>query len=63
MLEQECRRLSFIDDLDFKNIAELHDLNFEHFNEEICKNVYESNVNALAETVQSLVGKIGRAHV
>lgn len=56
MLEQECRRLSFIDDLDFKNIVELYDLNFEHFNEEICKNVYESNVNALAETVQSLVG-------
>jgi neuroblastoma-amplified sequence len=56
MLEQECLHLSFIDDLDFKNIAGLYDLNFEHFNEEICKNVHESTVNTLAETVQSLVG-------
>lgn len=56
VLEQECLRLSFIDNLNFKNIAGLYDLNFEHFNEEICKNVHESTINALAEMVQSLVG-------
>ncbi|KAJ4775020.1 neuroblastoma-amplified sequence protein [Rhynchospora pubera] len=55
-LEQECLRLSFIDSLDFKNIAGLYDLNFDHFNEEICKNVHENTIDALAETVQSLVG-------
>ncbi|XP_072965166.1 MAG2-interacting protein 2 isoform X1 [Typha angustifolia] len=56
VLEQECQRTTFIDGLNFKNIAGLDDLNFEHFNEEICKNIYESTVEALADMVQALVG-------
>ncbi|XP_073099912.1 MAG2-interacting protein 2 [Elaeis guineensis] len=55
VLEQECQRISFINGLNFKNIAGLDDLNFEHFNEEICNNVHESTVEALADTVRSLV--------
>ncbi|XP_020112692.1 MAG2-interacting protein 2 [Ananas comosus] len=55
VLEQECQRASFIDGLNFKNVAGLDDLNFEHFNEEICKYIRESTVEALADIVQSLV--------
>lgn len=56
VLEQECQRVSFIENLNFKNIAGLDDLNFEHFNEEICNNIHEPTVEALAELVQALVG-------
>ncbi|CAL9082320.1 unnamed protein product [Musa acuminata var. zebrina] len=56
VLEQECQRVSFIENLNFKNIAGLDDLNFEHFNEEICNNIHEPTVEVLAELVQALVG-------
>lgn len=55
VLEQECQRLSFLSGLNFKNIAGLDDLNFEHFNEEICNNIHESTVEDLADSVRSLV--------
>ncbi|XP_008807443.2 MAG2-interacting protein 2 isoform X1 [Phoenix dactylifera] len=55
VLEQECQRISFINGLNFKNIAGLDDLNFEHFNEEVCNNIHESTVESLADTVRSLV--------
>ncbi|GJM87674.1 hypothetical protein PR202_ga03652 [Eleusine coracana subsp. coracana] len=55
VLEEECKKVSFIDGLNYKNIAALDNLNFEHFNEEVCKNINASTVSALADIVQSLV--------
>ncbi|XP_068649778.1 MAG2-interacting protein 2 isoform X2 [Aristolochia californica] len=56
ILEQECRRVSFVRMLNFKNIAGLGGLNFEHFNQEVLNNVSESTVEALAKMMDSLVG-------
>ncbi|CAN6344755.1 unnamed protein product [Urochloa humidicola] len=55
VLEEECKKVSFIDGLNYKNIAGLDNLNFEHFNEEVCKNIHASTVTALADMVQALV--------
>ncbi|KAL6642432.1 hypothetical protein ACP70R_020613 [Stipagrostis hirtigluma subsp. patula] len=55
VLEEECKKVSFIDGLNYKNIAGLDNLNFEHFNEEVCKNIDASTVSALADMVQALV--------
>uniref|UniRef100_A0A0D9VW88 Uncharacterized protein n=1 Tax=Leersia perrieri TaxID=77586 RepID=A0A0D9VW88_9ORYZ len=55
VLAEECKKVSFIDDLNYKNIAGLDNLNFEHFNEEVCKNIHASTVSALADMVQALV--------
>ncbi|KAH7668338.1 WD40-repeat-containing domain-containing protein [Dioscorea alata] len=55
-LEQECQKVSFINALNFKNIADLSDLNFEHFNQEIVNNIHESTVEPLANMVRVLVG-------
>ncbi|CAA0813048.1 MAG2-interacting protein 2 [Striga hermonthica] len=52
---QECSRVSFIEGLDFKNIASLQDLNLNSFNDEVCSQIDESNVEALATMVQNLV--------
>ncbi|XP_043694839.1 MAG2-interacting protein 2 [Telopea speciosissima] len=54
-LEQECRRVSFIKNLNFKNIAGLGGLKFECFSNEVCKNIDEFSVEALAKMVQNLV--------
>ncbi|KAJ3672600.1 hypothetical protein LUZ60_007321 [Juncus effusus] len=56
VLEKECLRVSFIKDLDFKNIAGLADLEFESFNQEVCRNVSEETVEVLAELAGSLIG-------
>ncbi|XP_008654405.1 MAG2-interacting protein 2 isoform X1 [Zea mays] len=55
VLEEECKKVCFIDGLNFKNIAGLDNLNFEHFNDEVCKNIHASTVTAIADMVQSLV--------
>ncbi|OVA20645.1 Secretory pathway Sec39 [Macleaya cordata] len=55
ILAQECRRVSFIKNLNFKNIAGLGGLNFECFNEEVYNHIDELNVEALAELVRTLV--------
>lgn len=55
VLAEECKKVSFIDGLNYKNIAGLDNLNFEHFNEEVCKNIHASTVRALADMVQALV--------
>ncbi|XP_062204468.1 MAG2-interacting protein 2-like isoform X2 [Phragmites australis] len=55
VLEEECKKVSFIDGLNYKNIAGLDNLNFEHFNEEVCKNIHASTVCSLADMVQALV--------
>ncbi|KAK4431298.1 MAG2-interacting protein 2 [Sesamum alatum] len=56
---QECSRISFIKGLDFKNIAGLQDLNFDCFNHEVCTQIDENNVEALAKMVQNLVLNYG----
>ncbi|WOK95367.1 MAG2-interacting protein 2 [Canna indica] len=63
VLEQECQRVSFIKDLNFKNVVGLDDLNFEHFNEEICNNIQENTVEALAVLVHALVGIYNESQV
>ncbi|CAM0943908.1 unnamed protein product [Alopecurus aequalis] len=55
VLEEECKKVCLIDGLNYKNIATLDNLNFEHFNEEVCKNIHASTVSALADMVQALV--------
>ncbi|PUZ63355.1 hypothetical protein GQ55_3G061300 [Panicum hallii var. hallii] len=55
VLEEEYKKVSFIDGLNYKNIAGLDNLNFEHFNEEVCKNIRASTITALADMVQTLV--------
>lgn len=52
---QECSKVSFIEGLNFKNIALLEDLNLTYFNNEVCAQIDENNVEALAKMVQSLV--------
>ncbi|XP_010272299.1 PREDICTED: MAG2-interacting protein 2 isoform X2 [Nelumbo nucifera] len=54
VLEQECGRVSFIKNLDFKNVAGLGGLNFECFKDEIYNHIDEFNVEALAKMVQTL---------
>ncbi|KAL7003648.1 hypothetical protein U1Q18_004797 [Sarracenia purpurea var. burkii] len=55
VIEQECSRVSFIKNLDFKNIAGLNGLNFKFFTSEIYTHVDEYSVEALAKMVQILV--------
>ncbi|KAL0317965.1 UNVERIFIED_CONTAM: MAG2-interacting protein 2, partial [Sesamum angustifolium] len=54
IIGQECSRISFIKGLNFKNIAGLQDLNFGCFNNEVCTQINEKNVEALAKMVQNL---------
>ncbi|PKA60686.1 hypothetical protein AXF42_Ash006320 [Apostasia shenzhenica] len=62
VLEQECQRVAFIKDLDFKCIAIFDQLNYENFNEEILNNVHESSVEALAEMACNLVSMCSDTH-
>ncbi|KAL8140599.1 hypothetical protein V2J09_006620 [Rumex salicifolius] len=55
ILEQECTRVSFIKDLNFKKIADVGGLNSKHFNQEICDHINEFNVEALADMVKTLI--------
>ncbi|GAB2265039.1 hypothetical protein Dimus_000106 [Dionaea muscipula] len=55
VLEQECNRISYIRDLNFKNIADIGGLNVKHFNREVCDLIDEYTVEALAKMVQTLV--------
>ncbi|XP_020594504.1 MAG2-interacting protein 2 isoform X3 [Phalaenopsis equestris] len=59
VLAQECQKVSFIEELNFKNIARLDELNCDSFNEEILNNINESTVEALADMVRILVGMYG----
>ncbi|KAH9606498.1 hypothetical protein KSS87_016442 [Heliosperma pusillum] len=56
LLAQECDRVSFITDLNFKNIVDINagSLDFKHFNSEVCRHVNESTVELLAKMVQNL---------
>ncbi|KAK9127953.1 hypothetical protein Syun_016750 [Stephania yunnanensis] len=53
-LHQECERVSFIKNLNFKNIAGIGNLNVEHFNDEIYKHINEFSVESLAKMAQNL---------
>uniref|UniRef100_A0A2P2JRB4 Uncharacterized protein MANES_01G037200 n=1 Tax=Rhizophora mucronata TaxID=61149 RepID=A0A2P2JRB4_RHIMU len=52
---QECERVSFIKDLNFKNIAKLEKLNLESFQSEVYRHIDEANLEVLAEMVETLV--------
>lgn len=54
IVEQECTKVSFIKDLNFKNIAGLQDLNLGYLKTEVCAQIDENNVDALATMVQNL---------
>ncbi|CAN7080553.1 unnamed protein product [Brassica oleracea var. botrytis] len=56
ILNQECSRVSFITDLDFKNIVELGGLNLDRFNNEVHAHINEMNLEALAKMVETLTG-------
>ncbi|KAI3439149.1 uncharacterized protein J3R85_005102 [Psidium guajava] len=55
VIEQECRNISFVKDLNFKNIVGLGGLNLECFRDEVYRNIDEHSVEALANMVQALV--------
>ncbi|KAJ9546225.1 hypothetical protein OSB04_025932 [Centaurea solstitialis] len=55
-MEQECTKLSFIKDLNFKNIAGLSGLNLERVTNEVYAHVNEKNVEPLAEMMKTLTG-------
>ncbi|XP_073292869.1 MAG2-interacting protein 2 isoform X1 [Primulina huaijiensis] len=54
IVEQECTKVSFIKDLNFKNIAGLQDLNLGCLNSEVCSQIDENNLDVLATMVQNL---------
>lgn len=56
VIAEECSRVSFIKNLNFKNIVGLGGLNYEFFTSEIYANVDEYTVEALATMVQDLIG-------
>ncbi|XP_022971815.1 MAG2-interacting protein 2 isoform X2 [Cucurbita maxima] len=56
IVEQECRRVAIIKDLNFKNISGLSGLNFEHFSREIYLHIDDGNIEALAQMVETLAG-------
>ncbi|GJZ78464.1 MAG2-interacting protein 2 [Tanacetum coccineum] len=56
IMEQECSKLSFMENLNFKNIAGLHGPNLACVTNEIYANVNEKSVEALAEMVKTLAG-------
>ncbi|CAJ1974435.1 unnamed protein product [Sphenostylis stenocarpa] len=59
VIEQECKNVSFITNLNFKNIAGLHGLNFECFSDEVYACIEESSLSALSQMVQTLVSIYG----
>nr|GEW20582.1 MAG2-interacting protein 2 [Tanacetum cinerariifolium] len=56
IMEQECSKLSFMENLNVKNIAGLHGPNLACVTNEIYANVNEKSVEALAEMVKTLAG-------
>lgn len=55
IFEQECKRVSFIKNLNFKNIAELGGLNLQSFSSEVYAHISDLTLEALAKMVQTLV--------
>ncbi|XP_061358182.1 MAG2-interacting protein 2 isoform X2 [Gastrolobium bilobum] len=59
VLEQECKNVSFINNLNFKNIAGLCGLNFDSFRDEVYACIEESSLSALSKMVQAFVNIYG----
>ncbi|GAB4826167.1 hypothetical protein Ancab_009034 [Ancistrocladus abbreviatus] len=55
VLEQACNLVSFIQTLNFKNIADIGGLKYKHISREICDHIDESSVEALAKMVETLI--------
>lgn len=55
VVEQECKNVSFINNLNFKNIAGLRGLNFECFGDEVYACIEESSLSALSKMIQAFV--------
>ncbi|OMO87876.1 Secretory pathway Sec39 [Corchorus capsularis] len=56
VIEQECRRISCVKDLNFKNIAGLGGLNLQCFSSEVYAHIDEISLEALSTMVKTLVG-------
>ncbi|XP_076915022.1 MAG2-interacting protein 2-like [Bidens hawaiensis] len=56
IMEQECSKLSFIKDLNFKNIAGLFGPNLACVRDEVYTHVNETSVEPLAELMKTLTG-------
>ncbi|KAL6127522.1 hypothetical protein ACLB2K_070887 [Fragaria x ananassa] len=54
LVEQECVRVAFIVDLNFKNIAGLWGLNFKCLSYEVYMHVNDSSLEALSKMIQTL---------
>ena len=55
VIEQECRRISFVKDLNFKNIAGLGGLNLQYFSSAVYAQTNEFSLEALFKMVKTLV--------
>ncbi|XVE58313.1 hypothetical protein DITRI_Ditri04bG0160200 [Diplodiscus trichospermus] len=55
VIEQECRRISFVKDLNFKNISGLGGLNLQCFSSEVYAHTDEFSLEALSKMVKTLV--------
>ncbi|TYH98035.1 hypothetical protein ES332_A12G281900v1 [Gossypium tomentosum] len=55
VIEQECKRISFVKDLNFKNITGLGGLNLQCFSSEVYAHTNEFSLEALSEMVKTLV--------
>ncbi|CAN6452195.1 unnamed protein product [Victoria cruziana] len=53
-LKEQCRRVSFINGLNFKNIGGLDGLNVGQLRNEVCSHIDESTVEAFAQMVDAL---------
>ncbi|KAI5409945.1 hypothetical protein KIW84_055416 [Lathyrus oleraceus] len=61
VVEQECKNVSFINNLNFKNIAGLRGLNFECFSDEVYACIEESSLSALPKMIQAFVDIYGHS--
>lgn len=61
IVEQECKNVSFINNLNFKNIAGLRGLNFECFSDEVYACIEESCLSALSNMVQAFANIYGES--
>ncbi|XVF10128.1 hypothetical protein REPUB_Repub07fG0156400 [Reevesia pubescens] len=55
VIEEECRRISFVKDLNFKNITGLGGLNLQCFSSEVYAHTDEFSLEALSKLVKTLV--------
>lgn len=54
LVERECMKISFVENLNFKNIARLNGLNLDDFSDEVFRNLNEYCLEALATMVDEL---------